>query len=540
VAPDGPVTEPLDLALLAQLADVVDEATKAFDKWDYARALEVTESFFWRFCDDYIELVKGRAYGEGPAAESASRALRTALDVLLRLFAPVLPFATEEVWSWWREGSVHAQPWPESSFRPDADVDPFVLDRAARVLAEVRKAKSSAKTSQRTPVTRLVITGSAEKYRTAEADLRNAAVVQGEVEYVQTADVVAHVELGEAPPKNPHEPRAGGGGAGRPLPGRGPDGPGPGPHLDAHGPARLAAARGAVGAPHRHQRQDQHRADGRRPAAGGRLRVGRYTSPHLQSMTERITLDGVPLSDDRFTEVFDEVLPLVELVDAQSADAMTFFEVLTAMAFAAFADAPVDAQVLEVGLGGSWDATNVVHAQTCVVLPVGMDHAQLLGGTLAAIATEKAGIIHAGATAVLAQQPPEAAEVLLRRCADVGATVAREGLEFGVVERRTAVGGQLLDLQGLAGRYDDVFLPLHGAHQASNAAAALAAPRRSCPAGRRAGRRRRARGLLAHPEPGAAGGGAQLADGDPGRRAQPRPAWRPPSPRSPTRSPSPR
>jgi dihydrofolate synthase/folylpolyglutamate synthase len=213
--------------------------------------------------------------------------------------------------------------------------------------------------------------------------------------------------------------------------------------------------------------------DGLLQAAG--LRVGRYTSPHLQSMTERITLDGVPLSDDRFTEVFDEVLPLVELVDAQSADAMTFFEVLTAMAFAAFADAPVDAQVLEVGLGGSWDATNVVHAQTCVVLPVGMDHAQLLGGTLAAIATEKAGIIHTGATAVLAQQPPEAAEVLLRRCADVGATVAREGLEFGVVERRTAVGGQLLDLQGLAGRYDDVFLPLHGAHQASNAAAALAA-----------------------------------------------------------------
>ena len=213
--------------------------------------------------------------------------------------------------------------------------------------------------------------------------------------------------------------------------------------------------------------------DGLLQAAG--LRVGRYTSPHLQSMTERITLDGVPLSDERFTEVFEEVLPLVELVDAQSADAMTFFEVLTAMAFAAFADAPVDAQVLEVGLGGSWDATNVVHAQTCVVLPVGMDHAELLGGTLAGIATEKAGIIHAGATAILAQQPPEAAEVLLRRCADVGATVAREGLEFGVVERRTAVGGQLIDLQGLAGRYDEVFLPLHGAHQAANAAAALAA-----------------------------------------------------------------
>jgi dihydrofolate synthase/folylpolyglutamate synthase len=213
--------------------------------------------------------------------------------------------------------------------------------------------------------------------------------------------------------------------------------------------------------------------DGLLQSAG--LRVGRYTSPHLQSVTERITLDGVPLSDDRFTEVFDEIAPYFDLVDAQHKDPLTFFEVLTAMAFAAFADAPVDAQVLEVGLGGRWDATNVVRAQTCVLLPVGMDHAALLGSTLAEIAAEKAGIVHEGATVVLAQQQPEAAEVLLRHCAEVGATVAREGLEFGVVERRTAVGGQLVDLQGLAGRYEDVFLPLHGAHQAANAAAALAA-----------------------------------------------------------------
>ena len=205
------------------------------------------------------------------------------------------------------------------------------------------------------------------------------------------------------------------------------------------------------------------------------LRPGRYTSPHLDTVTERITIDGDPLSDDRFSEVFDEVLPYVELVDARSPVPVTFFEVLTAMAFAAFADAPVDVAVLEVGLGGAWDATNVVQAQTCVVLPVGLDHVPLLGNTLAEIAAEKAGIIHAGATVVLSAQPPEAAEVLLRRCAEVEATVAREGLEFGVVDRRTAVGGQLLTLQGLAGRYEDVFLPLHGPHQAANAAAALAA-----------------------------------------------------------------
>ena len=205
------------------------------------------------------------------------------------------------------------------------------------------------------------------------------------------------------------------------------------------------------------------------------LRPGRYTSPHLDSVTERITIDGSPISEERFAEVWDELAPFVELVDSRMPQRMTFFEVLTAMAFAAFADAPVDVAVLEVGLGGAWDATNVVEAGTAVVLPVGLDHVPLLGTTLAEIATEKAGIVHGGATVVLAQQQPEAAEVLLRRCVEQGATVAREGLEFGVVHRATAVGGQLLTLQGLGGRYEDLYLPLHGAHQASNAAAALAA-----------------------------------------------------------------
>jgi dihydrofolate synthase/folylpolyglutamate synthase len=205
------------------------------------------------------------------------------------------------------------------------------------------------------------------------------------------------------------------------------------------------------------------------------LRPGRYTSPHLDSITERITIDGSPISEDRFVEVWDELAPFVELVDSRMPQPMTFFEVLTAMAFAAFADAPVDVAVLEVGLGGSWDATNVVEAATAVVLPVGLDHVPMLGTTLAEIAGEKAGIIHPGATVLLAQQPVEAAEVLLRRCVETGATVAREGLEFGVIDRVTAVGGQLLSLQGLAGRYDEIYLPLHGAHQAANAAAALAA-----------------------------------------------------------------
>ncbi len=205
------------------------------------------------------------------------------------------------------------------------------------------------------------------------------------------------------------------------------------------------------------------------------LRPGRYTSPHLDSITERIVVDGQPLTEEQLTGAYDELAPYVGLVDARSAVPMTFFEVLTGLAFAVFADAPVDVAVLEVGLGGLWDATNVVQAQTAVVLPVGLDHVPLLGTTLAEIAAEKAGIIHPGATVLLAQQQPEAAEVLLRRCVEVGATVAREGLEFGVVDRATAVGGQLLSLQGLGGRYDDIYLPLHGAHQAANAAAALAA-----------------------------------------------------------------
>ncbi len=205
------------------------------------------------------------------------------------------------------------------------------------------------------------------------------------------------------------------------------------------------------------------------------LRPGRYTSPHLDSVTERITVDGQPLSDEQFTAVYDEIAPYIELVDSRMPMPMTFFEVLTAMAFAAFADAPVDVAVLEVGLGGRWDATNVVDAATAVVLPIGLDHVPLLGTTLTEIAAEKAGILAADATVVLAQQEPEAAEVLLRRCVEVGATVAREGLEVGVVSRATAVGGQLLSLQGLGGRYDEIYLPLHGAHQAANAAAALAA-----------------------------------------------------------------
>ncbi|GGL17730.1 bifunctional folylpolyglutamate synthase/dihydrofolate synthase [Planomonospora parontospora] len=204
------------------------------------------------------------------------------------------------------------------------------------------------------------------------------------------------------------------------------------------------------------------------------LRVGRFTSPHLISMRERICIDGVPLEEERFAEVYQDVAPYLEMIDAQGRR-LSFFETLTAMAFAAFADAPVDVAVIETGMGGSFDATNVADGTVAVITPVSLDHVDYLGPDVATIAGEKAGIIKPGATAVLAQQELPAAEVLMRRAAETGAVVAREGLEFGVVSRELAIGGQLLHLRGLKGDYEEVLLPLYGAHQAGNAACALAA-----------------------------------------------------------------
>ena len=172
----GEVTEPVDLSMLTALSDTVREATEAFQGYDHTRALEVTERFFWTFCDDYLELVKARAYESDAAAASAHEALRQALDVLLRLFAPFLPFVTEEVWSWWREGSVHRAPWPEPGARAG---DPAVLEAASEVLSRVRKAKSEAKLSMRTEVSLLTVTSPrADLIRLAQDDLCGAGHVE--------------------------------------------------------------------------------------------------------------------------------------------------------------------------------------------------------------------------------------------------------------------------------------------------------------------------------------------------------------------------
>jgi dihydrofolate synthase / folylpolyglutamate synthase len=205
------------------------------------------------------------------------------------------------------------------------------------------------------------------------------------------------------------------------------------------------------------------------------LRTGRFTSPHVESMRERICIDGEPLGEEQFAGLFAEVAPYAEVVDRSGPHPVSFFEMMTAMAFAAFADAPVDVIILEVGMGGVWDATNVADATVALITPIAVDHANYLGTSPEAIAAEKAGIIKRGSFAVLAQQSVEVAEVLLRRAVEVEATVAREGLEFGVLDRAPGVGGQMVTLQGLAGEYPEVFVPLHGAHQAHNAVCALAA-----------------------------------------------------------------
>ena len=205
------------------------------------------------------------------------------------------------------------------------------------------------------------------------------------------------------------------------------------------------------------------------------LRTGRFTSPHLESYLERISINGQPIDAKELIFSFNDISPYLDLVDSKFENPISFFEAMTALAFAAFAEHPIDVGVIEVGMGGQWDATNVVDADVSVITPIGLDHMEYLGSTITEIAATKAGIIKEHGFIVLAQQTPEAAVELLRRAAEVGADVAREGLEYSIDSRAIAVGGQLISITGLRGHYDDIFLPLHGKHQASNAAAALIA-----------------------------------------------------------------
>lgn len=237
-----------------------------------------------------------------------------------------------------------------------------------------------------------------------------------------------------------------------------------------------------------------------RLAAATGMRTGRFTSPHLHTIRERIALDGEPISAEGFIAAWEDVAPVIELVDAHSAKnggpRMSFFEVLTVMAYAVFADYPVDVAIVEVGMGGRWDATNVLDQATAVITPIGRDHERWLGSTIGEIAYEKSGIIKPGATVIAAAQPEEAQAQILQAVADKRAllrqdvsgyvsfdarmdleaeSLARENGGLAVASRQFAVGGQMLTLVTAAAVYQDVFLPLHGQYQAHNALLALAA-----------------------------------------------------------------
>jgi len=205
------------------------------------------------------------------------------------------------------------------------------------------------------------------------------------------------------------------------------------------------------------------------------LRTGRFTSPHLESYLERISINGQPIDPKAMIFSYNDIAAYLDFMDTKFDTPISFFEAMTALAFAAFAEHPIDVGVIEVGMGGEWDATNVVNADVCVIMPVDLDHTEYLGSTIAEIAKTKAGIIKEGSFVVLAQQKPEAAVELLKQAALVGADIAREGLEYVIESRTLAVGGQLLTIKTQKDTYEEIFLPLHGKHQASNAAAALVA-----------------------------------------------------------------
>ena len=205
------------------------------------------------------------------------------------------------------------------------------------------------------------------------------------------------------------------------------------------------------------------------------MRTGRFTSPHLESFLERISINGEPITAEGMIATYNDIALYLDLIDSKMPNKLSFFEAMCALAFVAFAEFPVDVGIFECGMGGEWDSTNVINAAVSVITPIGFDHTEYLGDTLEKIATTKSGIIKESSFAVLARQEAESAQVLMHKCAELDATPIREGIEYSVKERAIAVGGQIFSVAGVYGEYNDLFLPLHGAHQAANAATAIAA-----------------------------------------------------------------
>ncbi len=203
-------------------------------------------------------------------------------------------------------------------------------------------------------------------------------------------------------------------------------------------------------------------------------RTGRFTSPHLESFLERISIKGAPISAAELIATYNDIALYLDLIDSRSEHPISYFEAVTALAFVAFAEHPVDIGIIEVGMGGDWDATNVVQSAVSVLMPIGLDHTEYLGETIEEIARTKAGIIKPESHVVLAAQEPEVARILLEKVLEKSAIPYREGIEFALLRRDIAVGGQLISVKGVHGEYTDIYLPLHGAHQAANAAVAIA------------------------------------------------------------------
>ncbi|HEU4480309.1 MAG TPA: folylpolyglutamate synthase/dihydrofolate synthase family protein [Actinomycetota bacterium] len=211
------------------------------------------------------------------------------------------------------------------------------------------------------------------------------------------------------------------------------------------------------------------------------LTVGTYTSPHLQTIRERIALSGDPITEESFGEMFDHLRPYLTLVEGRLGETLTYFEVLTALFFLWAAETPVDVMVVEVGLGGRWDATNVITAPVAVITNIGFDHTQLLGTDKAQIAREKAGIIKPSAVVVTGERTPGILEVIREEAEPLEAQVEVLERDFSVTENVVAVGGRYLSMTTSSRSYEDVFLPLHGSHQGVNAAIALEAVTRFLP-----------------------------------------------------------